>query len=293
MTNIASDALRDRLGRIGVWSVAAGRLGADDERKAVAEIERLGYPTLWLSETLKEAFAHAGLALAATERLVVATGIANIWMRRPQAMASGARVLADAYPGRFVLGLGVSHPRFVPEYRRPLAAMREYLDELDIAGNGPAERMLAALRPKMLDLAATRSGGAVPYLGPVEHTAFARQQLGPDPVLAPELAIVLETDPAKARHVARDYLRIYLELPNYLNNLRTLGYTDADFADGGSDRLVDALVGWGDVDAVVERVRAHHDAGADHIAIQPLSADGAGGGVALDTLTTLAPALLA
>jgi probable F420-dependent oxidoreductase len=293
MTNIASDALRDRLGRIGVWSVAAGRLGADDERKAVAEIERLGYPTLWLSETLKEAFAHAGLALAATERLVVATGIANIWMRRPQAMASGARVLADAYPGRFVLGLGVSHPRFVPEYRRPLAVMREYLDELDIAGNGPAERMLAALRPKMLELAAARSGGAVLYLGPVEHTAFARQQLGPDPVLAPELAIVLETDPAKARHVARDYLRIYLELPNYLNNLRTLGYTDADFADGGSDRLVDALVGWGDVDAVVERVRAHHDAGADHIAIQPLSADGAGGGVALDTLTTLAPALLA
>jgi probable F420-dependent oxidoreductase len=142
----------------------------------------------------------------------------------------------------------------------------------------------------MLELAATRSGGAVPYLGPVGHTALARRELGPDPVLAPELAIVLDADAGRARRVARDYLRMYLELPNYTNNLRALGYGDADFADGGSDRLVDAIVGWGDVDAVVERVRAHRDAGADHVAIQPLSADG---GVALDTLAALAPALLA
>lgn len=289
MTNIAREALRAQLGRVGVWSVAAGHLTADDERKAVAEIERLGYRTLWLSETLKEAFAHAGLALAASGHLVVATGIANIWMRRAPAMASGARVLADAYPGRFVLGLGVGHPRFVPGYERPLAAMREYLDELD-AADPSAPRMLAALRPKMLELAATRSGGAVPYLGPVAHTALARQELGPDPVLAPELAIVLDADAGRARRVARDYLHMYLELPNYTNNLRALGYGDADFADGGSDRLVDAIVGWGDVDAVVERVRAHQDAGADHVAIQPLSA---GGGVALDTLAALAPALLA
>jgi probable F420-dependent oxidoreductase len=221
--------------------------------------------------------------------MVVATGIANIWMRQPQAMASGARVLADAYPGRFVLGLGVGHAGFAPGYERPLAAMREYLDEMDADGP-PAVRLLAALRPKMLELAAARSGGAVPYLGPVEHTALARQELGPDPVLAPELAIVLDADAGRARQIARDYLRVYLELPNYTNNLRVLGFADADFADGGSDRLVDAIVGWGDVDAVVERVRAHQEAGADHVAIQPLSADG---GVALDTLADLAPALLA
>ncbi|HEY3717534.1 MAG TPA: TIGR03620 family F420-dependent LLM class oxidoreductase [Jatrophihabitantaceae bacterium] len=289
MTNIDRDALRAQLGRIGVWSVAAGHLNADDERKAVGEIERLGYRTLWLSETLKEVFAHAGLALAASRSMVVATGIANIWMRQPQAMASGARVLADAYPGRFVLGLGVGHPGFAPGYERPLAAMREYLDEMD-ADRPPAVRMLAALRPKMLELAAARSGGAVPYLGPVEHTALARQELGPDPVLAPELAIVLDADAGRARQIARDYLRVYLELSNYTNNLRVLGFADADFADGGSNRLVDAIVGWGDVDAVVERVRAHQEAGADHVAIQPLSADG---GVALDTLADLAPALLA
>lgn len=289
VTNMNPGAVRASLGPIGVWSSAIGRLHADDERKALAEIERLGYRTLWLNETVKEVFAHAGVALAATERTVIATGIANIWMRRPHTMASGAQVLADAYPGRFVLGLGVSHPRFASGYQRPLAAMREYLDELD--GGGPsAPRMLAALRPKMLELAATRSAGATPYLGTVEHTALAREVLGPEPVLAPELAVVLESDPGRARAAARGYLRMYLELPNYLNNLRALGFADEDFAGDGSDRLVDAIVGWGDVDAIVERVRAHVAAGADHVAIQPVA--GADRGVGLDTLAALAPALL-
>ena len=290
MTNIDRDALRQQLGRIGVWSSAIGQLDADDERKAVAGVERLGYRTLWLNETVKEVFAHAGLALAASRQLVIATGIANIWMRRPEAMASGARVLADAYPGRFVLGLGVGHPRFAPGYRQPLAAMREYLDDVD--ADGPAvPRMLAALRPKMLELAATRSAGATPYLGTVEHTALARDVLGREPVLAPELAVVLEPAAGRARAVARGYLQMYLELPNYTNNLRTLGFSDTDFADGGSDRLVDAIVGWGDVDAIAERVRAHFDAGADHVGIQPVA--GTDRGVGLDTLAALAPALLA
>ena len=288
------EAVRAQLGRIGVWSSTLGRLGADDEREAVAEIERLGYRMLWLTETVKEAFAHASLALAASRHLVVGTGIASIWSRLPSAMASGTQVLADAYPGRFALGIGVSHASYVRGYERPLSAMRDYLDGMDaVTYNAPdpqppAPRLLAALRPKMLELAATRADGAVPYLGTVEHAAFAREVMGAGPVLAPELAVVLDPDPTTARTAARGHLRIYLDLPNYTNNLRALGFDDTDLADGGSDRLVDAIVAWGDVDAIAERVHAHFDAGADHVAIQPISADG---GVGIDTLAKLAPVL--
>jgi probable F420-dependent oxidoreductase len=288
-------ATAEQLGRVGVWLSRIGRLSADDERKTITEIERLGYRTLWVNESFKEVFAHAGLALAASQRLVVATGIASIWTRRPAAMATGANALGEAYPGRFVLGIGVSHPRLVTGYDRPLAAMRDYLDGMDAAAypaplpTPPVPRLLAALRPKMLDLAATRAAGAHPYLVPVEHTAVAREAMGPEPVLAPELAVVLDTDPASARAAARDYLRLYLGLPNYTGNLRVLGFTDDDFAGGGSDRLVDAIVAWGDVDAVRLRVREHLDAGADHVCIQPVPA---GGSVGLDTLADLAPALL-
>jgi probable F420-dependent oxidoreductase len=294
VTNIGRDAVRAQLGRVGVWSVALGRIGAEQERKAVAEIERLGYPTLWLNESDKEIFAHAGVALAASERLVIATGIARIWSRRPDSAVAGAQTLGEAYPGRFVLGIGVSHPRFVPDYARPLTAMREYLDGLDAAGYAPPPArprvplLVAALRSKMLELAATRADGATPYLVPVEHTAFARDVVGPDAVLAPELAVVLEADAGSARAIAREYLALYLTLPNYTNNLRALGYGDGDLSGGGSDRLVDALVAWGDVDAIVERVQAHLDAGADHVAVQPLTGDH---GVGLDTLAKLAPAL--
>jgi probable F420-dependent oxidoreductase len=288
-------ATAEQLGRVGVWLSRIGRLSADDERKIIAEIEHLGYRTLWVNESFKEVFAHAGLALAASQRLVVATGIASIWTRRPAAMATGANALGEAYPGRFVLGIGVSHPRLVPGYDRPLAAMRDYLDGMDAAAYPaplpmpPVPRLLAALRPKMLDLAATRAAGAHPYLVPVEHTALAREVMGPEPVLAPELAVVLDTDPASARAAARDYLHLYLGLPNYTGNLRALGFTDDDFAGGGSDRLVDAVVAWGDVDAIRLRVREHLDAGADHVCIQPVPA---GVAVGLDTLAELAPALL-
>jgi probable F420-dependent oxidoreductase len=290
-----------RLGRIGIWLGMLGWAPASATREAAAEIEDLGYGALWLGEAHsgKEAFASLGLALAATQRIVVASGIANIWVRDATAMNAGANTLAEAYPGRFVLGLGVSHPpQLAPrghEYRRPVAAMRAYLDAMDAVGYegprpaAPVDRILAALRPKMLELAREKSRGAHPYFVPPEHTARAREILGPGLLLAPEQAVLLETDPDLARARARDHMTWYLTLPNYVENLRWLGFGDADFAGGGSDRLVDAIVAWGDEATIEARVREHLDAGADHVALQPLAPDR---GLGLDQLRRLAPALV-
>jgi len=292
--------LRERLGRVGVWFSALGLEPAAVERDAAAEIERLGYGALWFGEGVnnKEAFAHGGLLLAATEKLHVATGIANIYARDALAMNAGRLALAEAYPGRFLNGLGVSHRTLVTtrghDYGRPLAAMRAYLDGMDQAAYGapvPAEgapRVLAALRPRMLALSGERTAGAHPYFVPPEHTSRARQILGPGPFLAPEQAVVLETDPVKARAIARRHMEPYLTLPNYVDNLRELGFGDDDLARGGSDRLVDAIVAWGDEEAIRERVREHLDAGADHVAIQPVVP---GVDAARDQLHALAPAL--
>jgi probable F420-dependent oxidoreductase len=287
------------LGRVGVWSSAPSVAPAAVVREWVPEVEALGYPTLWFPEGGgKECFSVAGLLLAWSERLVVATGIQNIHARDPMAAAHGARTLADAYPGRFVLGLGVSHAPSVAArggtYSRPLTTMRDYLDRMDAAPytgaepEQPVERLLAALGPRMLDLAAERTAGAHPYFVPVEHTAFARERLGAGPVLAVEQAVLLERDASRAREIGRRYVSYYAGLDNYANNLRRLGWSDEDLAGGGSDRLHDAVVAWGDVDAVRERVLAHLDAGADHVCIQPLPA----GDPALEQLRELAPALL-
>jgi probable F420-dependent oxidoreductase len=229
----------------------------------------------------------------------VASGIANIWARDATATVAGANTLAEAYPGRFVLGLGVSHPpQLAPrgiEYRRPVATMRAYLEAMDGVGyegplpEAPVPRILAALRPPMLELARDRTDGAHPYFVPPEHTRRAREILGPERLLAPEQAVLLETDPALARARARDHMAWYLTLPNYAENLRWLGFTDDDFGDGISDRLVDAVVAWGDEAAIRARVQAHLDAGADHVAVQPLAPDR---GLGLDQLRALAPALL-
>ncbi|MGW1836242.1 LLM class F420-dependent oxidoreductase [Streptomyces sp. BBFR2] len=296
-------ALATRIGTVGVWHGGLGHLPAAVGREAAAEIERLGYGALWVGEgpTSKEAFTHAGLLLAATERLTVATGIANIWARDAAAAGAATRTLAEAYDGRFLLGLGASHAPLVGvrghTYTKPLAAMRGYLDAMDGAayeGPDPVRepgRVLAALGPKMLELARDRASGAHPYFVPVEHTVTAREVLGDGPLLAPEQAVLLESDPATARAVARErHVSRYLTLPNYVGNLRRFGFGDEDFADGGSDRLVDALVAWGDVDAIRRRVRAHLDAGADHVAVQPLTADATDPGLA--QLRELAPALL-
>jgi probable F420-dependent oxidoreductase len=300
MATVDRSALRRRLGRVGVWGALA-TASAAEERPAAAEIERFGYTALWFGEGLatKEAFAHAAILLAATERLVVATGIANIYARDPTAMNNAALTLAEAYPGRFVLGMGVSHVPLVQarghDYGRPVTAMRAYLDAMERAKWAPPPppepppRVLAALRRRMLELARDRTDGAHPYLVTPEHTARARAVLGPGPILAPEQAVIVETDAARARAAGRRHLAFYLTLPNYVNSFRELGFGDADLAGGGSDRLVDALVAWGDVDAVAERVRQHHAAGADHVAVQALATEP---GRALDDLRMLAPALL-
>ncbi|MFD0891254.1 TIGR03620 family F420-dependent LLM class oxidoreductase, partial [Streptosporangium algeriense] len=229
-------------------------------------IERLGYGALWFGEApgTRDVFAASGILLAATERVTVGTGIANIWVRDATAMAAGAAAYGEAYPGRFVLGVGVSHAPLVTQrghdYTRPLAAMSAYLDAMDAVTDGlpfaaepPAPRLLAALRPRMLELARDKADGAHPYFVPPEHTVLARKVLGDGPLLVPEQAVVLETDPAEARRIAREHMAPYLQLPNYANNLRHLGYDEDDLAGGGSDRLVDAIVAWGDVETVAAR----------------------------------------
>lgn len=291
--------LRRRLGRTGVWLASLAATPAARAREAAREIEGLGYSALWVGETPvgREALTHAALLLSATDTLQVATGIANIYGRDPIAAANGAAALAEGWGDRFVLGLGVSHKPLVTgrghDYDSPLRFMRDYLDGMDGASSGvplaaTPPRVLAALRRKMLELAAERTQGAHTYFVPPEHTARAREILGPDPVLAPEQAVVVERDTDRAREIARGYAAMYLALPNYVNNLRELGFSDADFDDGGSDRLIDAIVARGEPEAIAERVRAHHEAGADHVCVQPL-ADSVD--VQIEHLRLLAPAL--
>jgi probable F420-dependent oxidoreductase len=275
-------ATRERLGPVGVWSGALRRASIDDERVAVRRIEELGYGSIWSGETIggKETFSHLAVLLAATERIVAGSGIANVWARHPATMQGGGATLGAAYPGRFVLGVGISHAPIVEDsgqtYASPLAHMVRYLDGMDAsAGRAPATevpvpRVLAALRPQMLALARDRADGAHPYFVPPSHTPLARQALGPDKLLIPEQAVVLSTDPDEARRVARDHMKLYLQLPNYVNNLTHLGYDDDDLSGGGSDRLVDAIVAWGDEVAIAGRIREHLDGGADHVLLQPL-----------------------
>lgn len=268
---------------VGIWSNLFERLPSAKAGALLRRIEDLGYGTAWIPEAVgsKEVFAQSALLLAASSRIVVAPGIANIFARDAFAMANGARTLAEAFPGRFVLGLGVSHAPSVGarggRYRRPVETMAAYLDGMDAAPTtlraaALAPRLLAALGPRMLGLAAARADGAHPYFVPLEHTAIARTALGPEPCLAVEIACVLETEAAAARAVARTYAKRYLALANYRNSLLRLGWPEADLAHEGSDRLVDALVAWGEPAVVRERVAAHHAAGADHVCLQVLTA---------------------
>jgi probable F420-dependent oxidoreductase len=291
-----------RLGRVGAWTFDLERLSAAAARDYVRELEGLGIRALWIPESLgsKEIFAHAGLLLAASERLILASGIANMWARDATAMANGQRTLAEAYPGRFLLGIGVSHAPTVKlrgaSYDKPVERMTRYLEAMDKApftGAAPAEppgRVLAALGPRMLRLASERSLGAHPYFVPVEHTTLARRELGAGPLLAVEQAAVLSQDPTVARATARKHMKRYLALENYANNLKRIGWSEADLANDGSDALVDAIVAWGDAEAIRARVETHLANGADHVSIQALRAD-----LAAHPLTewrALAPALL-
>lgn len=291
-----------RLGRVGAWTFDIERLSAAAARDYVRELEGLGIRALWIPESLgsKEIFAHAGLLLAASERLVIAAGIANMWARDATAMANGNRALSEAYPRRFLLGIGVSHAPVVTtrgaSYDKPIESMTRYLDAMDKApytGAPPPEppgRVLAALGPRMLRLASERTIGAHPYFVPVEHTTLARKELGPGPLLAVEQAAVLSKDETVARATARKHMRRYLSLENYANNLRRLGWSDTDLANDGSDALVDAIVAWGDAAQIRARVATHFANGADHVCVQMLRADLAAHPLA--EWRALAPALL-
>ena len=272
------------LGRYGIWTSALDRQPAHAVRQAVAELDRTHFSALWVGEAFRrDPFANSALFLASSSRLVVATGIANIWARDAQAMRAGQLTLAEAFPERFLLGLGVSHVPLVNtrghRYARPYSAMRAYLEAMDQARYEsplPAvapPRVLAALGPRMLELAAQRADGAHPYFVPVDHTEVARRILGAGKLLCPEQAVVLDPDPVAAREVARRHTTTYLRLPNYRQNLERLGFGAADFEAGGSDRLVDAIVAHGSPAQVAGRVRQHLEAGADHVAIQVLTRD--------------------
>lgn len=276
------------LGRIGVWTFALDVQPMSKAQEAARELEELGYGCIWVPEAVgREPFASCALLLSATKRIGVATGIASMYARSAITMQAGWRTLAEAFGDRFTLGIGASHEHMATKlhkgsYEKPYSAMVEYLDQMDkgiFAASPPLttpRRVLAALGPRMLQLSAQRGLGAHPYFVPPEHTKIARDVLGDGPLLAPEQAVLLETDPAKAREVARKFMTTYTRLPNYANNLRRLGYTDDDIGDGkrpASDRMVDAIVAWGTIDDAVARVKAHFDAGASHVSIQVLDAD--------------------
>ena len=273
------------LGKLGVWTWLDG-MKAPLAAEFAQHLEALGYSALWLPEAVgRDPFATIGWLGAQTRRLVFATGIANLYARDPMAMTAQRKTLAELTGDRFVLGIGVSHSHLVSgvrghEYKSPIATMRSYLEAMKKAlyRGAEAEReapiVLAALRPRMLELAAELADGAHPYFVPPEHTARARAILGRGKILAPEQKVLLQTDGAKARAVARAAMKIYTALPNYQNNLKWLGFAESDFAGGGSDRLVDAIVAWGDEERIRRRIQAHFDAGADHVCIQPLHPDG-------------------
>jgi len=272
------------IGHIGIWQGVFNRHPAGRVREAVAAIEEMGWPTLWLPETVsRDPFVSSAMLLEATANLKVATGIASIWARDPLTTANAAKTLNEAYDGRFLLGLGVSHHTLTQgvrkhDYSRPYSTMSAYLDQMQssvFVGVEPAEpttTVLAALGPKMLALSAEKADGAHPYFVPVEHTPIAREAIGPDKLLAVEQMVVLSTDPTEAREIARQHMSVYLGLPNYANNLLRLGFTEEDISEP-SDRLVDAIVAWGDGEAIAARVQAHRDGGADHVCVQVLQAD--------------------
>ncbi|QYX80563.1 LLM class F420-dependent oxidoreductase [Streptomyces akebiae] len=259
------------VGRYGIWSIG---LRAEDPARhgelaeAAAELEELGFGAIWLGGST--AVRHAVPLVEATKRITVATGIQSIWQYEAAETAVGFANLEAAHPGRFLLGLGVSHAKLAEQYRRPYAAMVDYLDALDTAGVPADRRVLAALGPKMLRLARDRSAGSHPYLVTPEHTAQARDALGTGRLLAPELKVILETDADRARAIARAHLAFYLTLPNYTNTFLRLGFTEADLGDGGSDRLIDAVYAWGADERIRARVDEFHAAGADHVALQVL-----------------------
>lgn len=289
----------DGIGKLGVWANLDG-VSLTEAAEFAQAVEQMGYSALWMPEAVgRDPFVVISHLSASTQSLQLASGIANIYARDAMAMQSIRNSLNELNQGRLILGLGASHAELVGglrghEYGKPVSTMRAYLDRMEQSlyvpeppsRSGPL--LLAALRQNMLRLAAVRADGAHPYFVPPEHTARAREILGGGKILAPEQAVLTITEPSRARQVARQHMATYLALPNYCNNLLTLGFGTDDFANGGSDRLVDAIVAWGDESTIMRRIEAHWQAGADHVAIQCLCHDG-GTGYHLDTVRAFAP----
>lgn len=261
------------LGRFGIWT-SYRSLGEENAGEAVALAQELGFGAFWLGGSPR--LPSVRPLLEGADRIVVATGIVNVWQYEPAALASEFAQLAPDYPDRLLVGIGIGHPEATSDYTRPLSTMRGFLDGLDDADPPlPGERRcLAALAPRMLDLAGARSRGAHTYFVPVEHTRVARGHLGDDRLLATELACVLDTDPASAREKARAYASMYLGLRNYTNNLLKFGFTERDIADGGSDHLIDTIVPHGSAEEIAAVAAQHIAAGADHVCLQPVGVTG-------------------
>ena len=280
------DELRRQLGTVGAWTFAFDAQPVADVRAGASALEELGYGALWVPEGSgsRDILTHLSVLLQATERITVASGIANVTARQPEVLQAGIVTLADGFAERPVFGIGVGHEYSTGtrgiDWDRPLARMRGYLDLMDAASSLPApaqapQRLLAALGDRMLGLSSDRALGAHTYFVPVTHTEHARSVLGPEPVLAVELTAIHASDPTRARQLARAWARHYLELPNYAKNLVRMGFSEDEVTGDGSDRLIDATIAWGDADAVAARVREHLDAGADHVCVQYIDADDA------------------
>jgi probable F420-dependent oxidoreductase len=275
------------IGRIGIWT-SYRPFGIERAGEAAKLAEQLGYGAWWVGSSPHVPDVRP--ILEATSTLVAATGILNVWGNEPGDTAAADAALRRDFPGRFMLGIGIGHREATSDYRRPLTTMRAFLDGLDASPTPPPvdERCLAALGPKMLDLARERAAGTHTYFVPVEHTRFARRRLGSGKLVAPEVACVVDTDPVRGKAVARKYAQLYLGLRNYTQNLLDFGFTEDDLSSGGSDRLIDAVIPQGSADQIAEVVRAHLDAGADHVCVQPLGEEG----IPRESWTALAKVLL-
>ncbi len=286
-------------GKLGVWYFTDGQ-NASDAAAFAKRVESTGFSTLWIPETIgRHPFVHASWLLANTEKLNIATGIASIYNRDPGATMAAANTLAEQSGGRFLLGLGVSHAPLVEgvrghNYGKPVSTMRDYLERMKaapyqaVAPEEAPQVVLAALGPKMLELSSTLANGAHPYFVPPAHTKFARETMGPDALLCVEQKVILEEDPDKARQLARGIAQIYIGLPNYRNNWLRLGFTEEDLSDGGSDAFIDGTFAWGSIDAIKARIAEHHEAGANHVCVQPVNPNGVFGDPDWNVLEQLA-----
>jgi probable F420-dependent oxidoreductase len=275
------ELLKPNVGRYGVWT------GGPVKPEQAAEIEKLGYGAVWVGGSPAAELKFAEPILEATESMTLATGIVNIWSSPADEVAESYHRIEKAYPGRFLLGIGVGHPEHANDYRKPHEALVEYLNALDQAGVPTSRRVIAALGPRVLKLAAQRSAGAHPYLTTPEHTAQAHDLLGPSVFLAPEHKVVLTTDADEAREIGRKTVEFYLDLSNYVTNWKRLGFTDEDVTKPGSEKLIDAVVAYGSPEQIAARLGEHLRSGADHVAIQVLG----GWDRLIPTLTELAEPL--